>query len=345
MKLRVDAQPLGQREAVLRQALADLVRRRERVLRRDVVAVGAQPAEVGRAGRAPARATSPRGSAGSGSPRRASARASPRRAPSCPRSSPASTIGRDCGVWPLVAAPCASSARRPRSRSPPAPRRSSGGAGRSSAGSPPAGGRTARAPRARRCGPSGVSPMPTRMPLVNGIRSSCGVADRLQPQRRVLRRRALVGDEVGAQRLEHQPLRRRHLAQPRQVLARQRAEVRVRQDPALQRALAAPHHVGDEVVEARARAASRATPGWWAGSSPVRTSSSLTRAARRAVEQALDLVGLVQVRPVRGERAVLAVADAGPRERQRQVAREGDAAAHRPKPTHRRAKAFRGPPP
>jgi hypothetical protein len=47
---RVDAQALGQRHAVGRQALADLVRRGERVLGRDVVAVGAQAAQVGRAG-------------------------------------------------------------------------------------------------------------------------------------------------------------------------------------------------------------------------------------------------------------------------------------------------------
>ena len=66
-----------------------------------------------------------------------------------------------------------------------------------------------------------------------------GVADRLQAQRRVLRRRALMRDEVVAHRLQHQPLRRRHLAQPRELLARQRAEVRVRQQPPLQRPLAA----------------------------------------------------------------------------------------------------------
>ena len=35
-----------------------------------------------------------------------------------------------------------------------------------------------------------------------------GVAQRLQPQRRILGRRGLVGDEVGAQRLEHQALAR-----------------------------------------------------------------------------------------------------------------------------------------
>ena len=49
----------------------------------------------------------------------------------------------------------------------------------------------------------------------------------------------------------------------------------------------------------------------------------------RAVEDPLDLVGLVQVRLVRGERAVLAVAAARPGERERQVSREGDAAGHR----------------
>ena len=63
---RVDAQPLGQRHPVRREPLAHLVRRRERVLGRDVVAVGAQPAEVGRARRRRAAATSPRGSAGPG---------------------------------------------------------------------------------------------------------------------------------------------------------------------------------------------------------------------------------------------------------------------------------------
>ena len=64
--LRVHAQPLGQREPVRAQPLADLRRRRERVLGRDVVAVRAQPAEVGRAGARPAPATSPTGSAGPG---------------------------------------------------------------------------------------------------------------------------------------------------------------------------------------------------------------------------------------------------------------------------------------
>ena len=45
--LGVHAQPLGQRHPVGLQPLADLGRRREWVLGRDVIAVGAQPAEVG----------------------------------------------------------------------------------------------------------------------------------------------------------------------------------------------------------------------------------------------------------------------------------------------------------
>ena len=48
--LRVHAQALGQREALAGQPLAHLVGRGERVLGRDVIAVGRQPAEVGGAG-------------------------------------------------------------------------------------------------------------------------------------------------------------------------------------------------------------------------------------------------------------------------------------------------------
>ena len=152
---RVDAQALGQRHAVLRQALAHLVGRRERVLGRDVVAVGAQAAEVRGARRRRARATSRRGWAAPGRRCRASGAASRPRGASCPRSRPA---------WPTRAGRgaarrrgrCARSARPRRWRSRRAPRRSSGGAGRSSAGSPPAGGRARRAPRpaprARPCG-------------------------------------------------------------------------------------------------------------------------------------------------------------------------------------------------
>ena len=75
-------------------------------------------------------------------------------------------------------------------------------------------------------------------------------ADRLQAPRRVLGRRARVHrlHQPLGDRLEHQPLRGRHLAQARQVLAREHAEVRVRQQAALERPLARPHDVGGEVL-------------------------------------------------------------------------------------------------
>ena len=123
--------------------------------------------------------------------------------------------------------------------------------------------------------------MPTRIPLVNGIRSSCAAAIVRQTRGRVLGRRPLVGDEVGVDRLEHQPLRSGHLAQARQVRPAQHAEVGVRQQPALERPLARPHHVGREVIEAELGQPSPDT-GVVVGASPVSTSSSLTwrRAAR-----------------------------------------------------------------
>ena len=162
----------------------------------------------------------------------------------------------------------------------PAPGRSRSRAGRSSAGSPPAGGRARRAPRpappARGRRSAGSSPIPTRIPLVNGIRSSPAQRIVSRRARGCLRRRALVGDEVVAHRLEHQPLRRGDLAQPREVLARQDAEVGVRQQPALQRPLAGPHDVGGEVRVAVGAPAARATSGLTSGRSPVSTSSSLT---------------------------------------------------------------------
>jgi hypothetical protein len=54
----------------------------------------------------------------------------------------------------------------------------------------------------------------------------------------------------------------------------------------------------------------------------------LDAAPRGAVDQPLDLLRLVQVLAVGGERALLALRDARPRQRQRDVAREGDAAPH-----------------
>jgi hypothetical protein len=99
----------------------------------------------------------------------------------------------------------------------------------------------------------------------------------------------------------------------------------VRQDAALERALAAPRHVGDEVLEAE-RGQPLADTGVVRGVVAGQDEQLLHAPPRRVVEQALDLSRLVQVRAMRRERAVLAVRDAGPRERQRQVPREGDAA-------------------
>ena len=121
-------------------------------------------------------------------------------------------------------------------------------------------------------------------------------ADRGQALIRVLGRRALVGDEVGVDRLEHQPLRGGHLAQPGELVAAQHAEVRVRQQAALQRPLARPHHVGGEVLEperaqplAHARVVVRRLAG--------QHQQLLDAPAGGAVEQPLDLLRLVQVRP------------------------------------------------
>ena len=179
---------------------------------------------------------------------------------------------------------------------------------------------------------SSVSPMPTRIPLVNGIFSSPAARIVVEPRLGVLGRRALVGDEVGVDRLQHQPLRGGHLAQAGQVLLRQDAEVGVREQPALERPLADPGDVGGEVGVpelGQLRGDARVVVGRLAG----QDQQLLDVAARGAVEDPLDLVGLVQVRLVRRERAVLAVAPARPGERQREVARESDPSAH-PAPSY-----------
>ena len=132
-----------------------------------------------------------------------------------------------------------------------------------------------------------------------------------QPRGRGLRRGPLVGDEVVADGLEHEALRGGDLPQPREVLAAEDAEVRVRQQPALQRALARPHDVGREV---------RVAPGVQAladGRVDLRPLAGqdeqlLDVALRGAVEEPQDLAGLVEVRLVGLERAVLAEALARP---------------------------------
>ena len=166
-----------------------------------------------------------------------------------------------------------------------------------------------------------------------------GGADRLQAARRVLGRRALVGDEVGVDRLEHQPLRGGDLAQPREVLARRarrgscaaaaRARARARR----------PRRRRRRSPRGRAR---RAAPDARVdlGRSPVRTSSSLTWRLAAPSSSAVTSSGACRCGLVRRERAVLAVAAARPRQRERQVAREGDAPAHRPKSSPRPTRSY-----
>ena len=85
--------------------------------------------------------------------------------------------------------------------------------------------------------------MPTRIPLVNGIFSS--PAARIVASRTlgVLGRRALVGDQVRVDGLEHQALGGGDLAQAGEIGAVEHAEVRVREQAALERPLARPHDV------------------------------------------------------------------------------------------------------
>ena len=87
-----------------------------------------------------------------------------------------------------------------------------------------------------------------------------GGPNRRQPSRRVLGRRALVGSQARPGGLQHQPLRRGHLAESSQLLAAKDAEVGVGQDPGAQRLFADPHHVRHEVRVPEHASRSR-TPG------------------------------------------------------------------------------------
>ena len=174
------------------------------------------------------------------------------------------------------------------------------------------------------------SPMPTRIPLVNGIRSS--------PAARIVSRRragCLVGEPACTVCISRSEIDS-SISPCEAVTSRSRARSsrestprfvcgsRPRSSARSQR----PHDVGREVLVAVLAPGARRTCGLTSGRSPVSTSSSLTCAARRAVEDLDHLLGRVQVRLVRRERAVLAVALARARQRQRQVAREGDSATH-----------------
>ncbi len=65
-----------------------------------------------------------------------------------------------------------------------------------------------------------VSPMPTRMPVVNGMASWPAASSVARRRSGCLVRRAGVAFEVGAQALEHHALRRRHRAQHGQLVGR-----------------------------------------------------------------------------------------------------------------------------
>ena len=104
---------------------------------------------------------------------------------------------------------------------------------------------------------------------------------------------------------------------------REHAEVRVGEHAALQRPFAGPDDVGGEVLVAPGRQPfgdHRVDLGLLAG----QDQQLLGVAFQRLVEDPFDLLGGVDVGLVGGEGAVLAVALAGPREREREVPREGD---------------------
>ena len=157
---------------------------------------------------------------------------------------------------------------------------------------------------------SSVSPMPTRIPLVNGIFSSPAAAIVSSRRSRVLGRRTRVHGlhQPLGDRLEHQALRSGDLSQAGEVLAAEDAEVGVRQDAALERALAGPDHVRGEVLVA-VLGEPRLDPGVDLGLLAGQHEQLLDpMALGRLVEDLEHLVGVVQVRLVGLERAVLAIA-------------------------------------
>ena len=174
---------------------------------------------------------------------------------------------------------------------------------------------------------SAVSPIPTRIPVVNGIRSSPAASIVASRTSGCLLGDPLVSHEAGVDRLEHQSLRSRDLTQSGEVPRADRADVRVREKPPVERLLAGPDDVGREVdvppgVEATGDLSVdlRLLAG--------QDEELLDPATDRPIQELLDLRRRVEMGLVGRERAVLAVAAARSRERERQVAREGDPAAH-----------------
>ena len=147
---------------------------------------------------------------------------------------------------------------------------------------------------------------------MNGIFELAGGFDRRQAPGRVLGRGAGVDGlhQALGDRLEHQALGGGDLAQAGEVLALEDAEVGVREHAALQRPLAGPDDVGGEVLVAPLGQAG-GDLGVDLGPLPGEDEELLGVAFQRLVEAPLDLSRRVDVRPVGGEGAVLAVALAG----------------------------------
>ena len=92
------------------------------------------------------------------------------------------------------------------------------------------------------------SPMPTRIPVVNGMPTSPAASSVAKPPGRGLVGRPPVAVEAGVERLDHHPLRRRHRPQPGQLARRQRPRVGVGQQACLRQHQ--PAH-GHQVVDRR----------------------------------------------------------------------------------------------
>ena len=75
--------------------------------------------------------------------------------------------------------------------------------------------------------PARSSPMPTRIPVVNGMASSPAASSVASRRAGVLVGRAAVRRQVLGQRLEHHPLAGRDRAQPGQLVGEERAGVGV----------------------------------------------------------------------------------------------------------------------
>ncbi len=175
--------------------------------------------------------------------------------------------------------------------------------------------------------------MPIRIPVVKGMRSSPAsrivssrTAGRLSGEPKCGPPRSESRSDA---RLEHDPLRRRHLAQRRELVARHHARVRVRQQPGLvEHEAAHPHEVLDrrlaaELGELLARGAVAALR------LVAEREQRLAAAGRGAGARDVEHLVRGHVRTLaparrRGERAVVADVAAELRQRDEDLRRVGD---------------------